>query len=196
MRIVDSVVEATGEVGIALFGCSAEIERSIVRDNVPGALDGKRGRGINAQSQPPSLGRSQVTVRDSLVADNHDVGLLLFESDGLVERSTVRDTRPLADGSFGSFGDGLLASTGSTLTVAESTIVGSARAGVANFSANIVIAASRLECNQIQLDGEQISGPFSFDDQGGNSCSCGAESSTCKVQSASLAPPEPIVPQE
>ena len=93
--------------------------------------------------------------------------------------------------SDGSFGDGIDVFGGSfvpTVSVTRSLVRGGVRAGIANFVANVQLLDNRIGCNGIDLNGEDGSSPFVFDDQGGNVCGCETEE-PCKVLSTDLAPP-------
>jgi hypothetical protein len=78
-----------------------------------------------------------------------------------------------------------------TLTTERVHVVSNARAGIVNFSSAVRLEEVRLECNPIQLNGEDVDGPFSFENRGGNVCSCGEQIDECRVQSAHLEPPGP-----
>jgi len=81
--------------------------------------------------------------------------------------------------------------------VSGTRIEGSARAGIANFAATVVLADSELECNGIHLDGEPLTVPegtfpSSFDDLGGNRCGCGDVRTACTVLMSNLEPPSTL----
>ena len=62
-----------------------------------------------------------------------------------------------------------------------------------SFSTSLTLSASTLECNKLDLDGETLLGvPYTFTDEGGNTCGCGGETWACKVLSTALAAPPPI----
>jgi hypothetical protein len=77
-------------------------------------------------------------------------------------------------------------------TVSRSLIEGNARAGLAGFSAVVVLQDTTLSCNPIDLAGETVAGAsLRFDDLGGNRCGCG-QSDGCQLLSSMLAPPVPL----
>ncbi len=188
--ITASLVDGNQEAGVAIFACDADIDATIVRNTRPRSADSTRGRGINVQSVD-SGERGQVWIGNSVVAQNHGIGILAFESDVTVDHSLVRHTAPLPDGRFG---DGLLAMHDATLGIANTVIVSNARAGIANFGSTVQLQQARFECNPIQLNGEQMDLPFLFSDAGGNTCGCAQQVGDCQVQSTQLEPPGTVDP--
>ena len=100
----------------------------------------------------------------------------------------------------GAFGDGILVQTypgepRATATVDRSRIERSARAGIANFGADIQLGDTTLECNPIDLDGEPSgSSSYAYVDAAHNACGCESERGSCTILSEGLTPPEPLPP--
>jgi hypothetical protein len=96
----------------------------------------------------------------------------------------------------GAFGDGIAVVSGlldAPLTVRDSRVEGSARAGVSNFGATATLSGTALECNAFALDGEPyFDKSYSFADQGGSA----PQTSACVVSSAGLVPASPLPPTE
>jgi hypothetical protein len=181
-----SVVRHAVEQGVLVAAEStADLEAVVVSDIESQLGTGRRGMGIAVQA-------ASLQLRDSLVVRTRSIGVAALDSQVTVERSIVRDTDAAADGLFG---DGLVATlmeTGSIpeLSVTDSIVAGSLRAGVANFGSAVVIGRVSLECNTIHLNGEPAQGlDAAFTNLGGNWCGCGAEQVTCTQQSAALQPP-------
>jgi len=83
--------------------------------------------------------------------------------------------------------------TGITATRVESN----ARAGIANFSATVLLVSSVVQCNKIDLDGEEFTPGhlFTFDGSKGSVCGCEQNPDpTCAVLSEHLSPPSAISP--
>ena len=92
------------------------------------------------------------------------------------------------------FGDGIaVVSSGglASATITGSGITQSARAGISSFGAAVAVGGSTLSCNPNDLDGEELDGPYEFEDRGGNTCGC-KHATGCKVLSSTLAPPEAV----
>src|SRR4030095_5469171 len=87
----------------------------------------------------------------------------------------------------GNFGDGLLvqgAGVALATDIVDSYIGHSARGGISNFAAVVSTQNVELECNTIQLDGENISTwSYEYSDLGDNRCLCGEHISPCQVLS-------------
>ena len=140
LTLLDSLVRANRTGGISLASSRATIERSVIRETLAQASDKTFGVGIQATVQPGQSQGSELTLKDSVVADNRSVGILLGSSRATVERSVVRDTRAQpADKKYGQ-GFEVTVQTGqakgSELTLRDSLVVG-------NRSTGIVLVSSR-----------------------------------------------------
>ncbi|WP_437929553.1 right-handed parallel beta-helix repeat-containing protein [Sorangium sp. So ce291] len=93
------VVEQNHEMGVFVYGSDATIEATVVRAT-PRA-DGTGGRGIEVQADDNPYERGSVTVRASLVEQNHEVGVFVEGSDATIESTVVRATQPSVDGNWG-----------------------------------------------------------------------------------------------
>ncbi len=176
------------------------MEGSIVRDTLGRPSDGRMGLGVLVQ-RPGDLLEAHATgtVRASLIERNRDWGLGVTGAEATVETTLVRNTLPRDYD--GGFGDGIALTTlwfGSNNTFpARLDLTGvqietSARAGVGNFSGHVSLANSKVACNAIDLACELLEEnlAWQFEDLGGNDCSCGDETTPCKVLTNGIAPPE------
>jgi hypothetical protein len=93
LTVKNSLLANNAGLGLNIWGSSATLEGTVVRDT-QGVSGGVGGWGIYADWEDVP---AQLTVRDSLLANNGSVGLHLSGSDGTLERTTVRDTQN-ADG--------------------------------------------------------------------------------------------------
>ncbi len=195
--VLGSVVERNYEAGIFGQGVELTIDRTAVRDTQPRALDALAGRGINVQSEDaahPSL----LTMRDCLLANNHNAAAFVAGSFATIERTSFRNTA--ADVAEGLLGDGLMVinypdfAIGST-TLVDSTLEASIRAGLTSFSAHVSVGGTVFECNTIDMNGQSISTePYGFEDLSGNLCGCADSERTCQVLSSELQAPSPLDP--
>lgn len=187
VRLVHSVVEDNHEIGVFVHHSRALIEDTVVRATKPTVADQRIGRGIEVD------GLSTATIRRVLVEDSHDAGVFVSRSTLLLEASTIRGTLPSpgADG----FGDGMSIFADiepAIVTVRGTRIETSARVGIGNFGASVLLANSVLECNLIHLNGEPIAPGYAFEDAGGNACGCSSAEELCQVMSANLEVPQPV----
>ena len=120
-------------------------------------------------------------------------GILAADAHVLVEGSAIRRGVPSSGGDI--LGDGVVVVSfdlDAVLSMSRSWVEGHNRAGVSNFAATASVGESVLECNTVDLDGEETaSGAFSFTDEGNNRCGCDGQTVVCKVQSTNLSPPTP-----
>lgn len=97
----DSLVEHASEIGVFSRGAVTTVDRSVVRDTALTAAN-DFGQGINAQVQDASGRRSTLHVRLSVVERNHEFGIFVGASDGVIESSVIRGTLPrTSDGLLG-----------------------------------------------------------------------------------------------
>ncbi|KYF72882.1 hypothetical protein BE17_47960 [Sorangium cellulosum] len=191
-----SLLEQNHSHGVLVLGSDATIESTILRDTLPEESDGRFGRGIGVEWNATTHKRAKLTLRSSLVQHSHDAGVFVLASDATIEGTVVRDTQPHRDGKFG---DGIAMESDdhpNTVTVTSCVVQSNARAGISNFSGSITLASSVVQCNRIDLNGEDDEGgpPFTFDCNNRNLFGCEIPDPTCSVLSAGLTPPDPIPP--
>jgi hypothetical protein len=184
-------VERAHDVGIVVASSSALVENTVVRDTLPKLATGEHGYGIGIQR--PVLGSpfTSATLRDVLVENVIAVGVLALNAELFAERLQVIGVAVQA--SDGLYGDGIVYTALSHGDIRDSYIEGAARAGVANFGSEMSMGTTTLECNDIQLAGQDLlATPFTFTDAGDNHCGCGKQTDDCKVLSANLLPPAAV----
>jgi hypothetical protein len=179
------------------------MQRVVVRDTDARSNDGAFGRGISAQlvcalvdgvaSCDPAA-RSSLAVADSVVANSREAGISVLGSDATIERTNIQGTQARA--SDGLLGDGLLAmgyDAAAMVTVRDTRIDDSARAGVANFGATVSLQRVSVGCAAFALNAEELEGlSAAFVDSSETLCGCPEAVDSCKATSAGLEPPEPI----
>ena len=142
LTVRNSLVVGNRDIGVALYSSKAMIERTIVRDTRERASNNKFGRGIDAAIQP-GYGPSELTVRDSLVAGNREVGIALMSSKATLERTVVRDTHGQAsikeDGTGIAVGIQPDQNLSSELTVCDSLVTRNRTAGIGIFSSKATV---------------------------------------------------------
>jgi hypothetical protein len=189
------VIEQHHEDGVFVEGSDATIETTVIRSDLPDA-QGDFGRGIDIQRNPVTTERADVTVRACLIERNHDVGVYISRSSATIVDSTVRDTAPDSDGTFG---DGISLVEG-TATIQDVEITHNARAGVSSFGGQVVITGGVITCNGFDLEGEPMNNtPFSFDGSTGWRCSEKApaectELGDCHVETIGIKAPSELPP--
>lgn len=92
LDLSDSVIEGNSEVGLAVLGSTAIVESSSIRDTAPRQLDQVAGDGVAAQDYQGS--RSTITLRRSIIENNHSVGVGVLSSDATLEGCVVRANLP------------------------------------------------------------------------------------------------------
>lgn len=181
--ITGTVIDGSGQIGVFVSGSTVALEGVVVRDTEGMGIIVQRPLGVST-SFVPTATIHDTTVRRSLIA-----GVAVAGATAHIEDCTIDDTRP----KDGKFGDGISVASQDGAAQAEirsCSIENSARAGVSNFGAQVVITDTTLECSAFDLEGEKFGGvPFSFDGSMANTCGCGAATWDCKSQSAGLSPP-------
>jgi len=204
MRSTGSVagcrVERAREAGIMVAGSDATIDSCAVYDTQARELDGLIGAGVVFVRNVPVTSQGAAgSVTRTVVQEARGVGIVTLASDMTATDVIVRDT--LSQDASEDFGDGMAVS--STLLIApgywptqfditRATVERSNRVGLSTFSAPMAVADSLMDCNPIDMNGEEDDGePFSIVDLGGNVCGCTAtdELRDCQVLSTGLEPP-------
>ena len=180
-------------VGVLVVASEARIEATVVEDTQVQLLgEAFIGRGIQVENDAASKTPASATIVTSVVQRCFDIGIAVSGAEATIQGTVVRDTLPLPDGSSG---DGVtaFAEGGASIAVTASRIEGSARAAISSFGSSVELAASAMECNAIDLDGEAFEkAAYEFSDLGGNVCGCSGTSAACKVSSTGLTPPAPL----
>jgi hypothetical protein len=101
LSIADVLVERSEGGGIVVAGSLARVERAVVLDTAPDALQ-KRGWGI-ALFDVPGMPPTHAELVDSVVERSHDAGVVASATEALVDGVTIRDVvpSPLANGGIG-----------------------------------------------------------------------------------------------
>jgi hypothetical protein len=195
--VLGSVIERNTEAGIFVAAADIDVDSCAVRDTAPRLSDGRIGRGICVQSQDTHFFPSHAHIANTLVERNHEIGVFVEGSEATLEGCTVRDTREQV--AEGTFGDNVTAMTWTDagqqarVTVSGCSVEVGPRAGIANFGSEVTIRDSQLDCNGIDLNGQDSTvAAFTFLDDGGNQCGCG-EDAGCQVLTNDLVPPDPLM---
>ncbi|WP_437985174.1 right-handed parallel beta-helix repeat-containing protein [Sorangium sp. So ce117] len=155
-----SLVEQNHETGVDVSGSDATIEATVVRATQPSA-DGTGAMGILVASSPDTGERGSVTVRASLVEQNHETGVEVYGSEATIESTVVRATQPSADGTGG---QGIIVlndhNTGErgSVTVRASLVEQNHGTGVAVAGSDATIESTIVRTTQPKADGKGGSG--------------------------------------
>lgn len=134
LTVRDSLVQNNRAVGLSLQSSKGVVERTVIRDTRAQVKGNMAGYGVQVLVQPGRKQVSELTLRDSLVANNTSLAVGVFSSKATVERVLVKDTQSQpADKGYGS---GIQAAVqpgetlASTLTLRDSLITGNRNSGV------------------------------------------------------------------
>jgi hypothetical protein len=102
LTLRESLVELTVDRGLYVEGGHAAVLDTVVRDVAVLAAEGiDSGRCINVREDLATGGRGMLTLRYSLIERCHNAGVLIHDSDGVVESTLIRDVHPGAEDRFG-----------------------------------------------------------------------------------------------
>ncbi len=205
LTLEDALIDGNRNIGVAIFG-DARVSRAIVRGTTP-RPGGLYGFGLTAIPPLRDPRPGNLELDNLLVERNVSAGIVLGQSDLVLERAVVRDTATDAEGSFG---DGIALTAGyrnamgtvvvpSRATIASAIVERNARAGISVLGSALVLTNSRLRCNAVDLDVEELfdtatgaRNAVSIADRGGNDCSCGpGAAQECRAQTTGLLPVPP-----
>jgi hypothetical protein len=154
----DCLISDNREIGLAVIGSQATLERTVIRRTKPVAADGQAGIGLVA-SRFQGLTTSLI-LRDGVVAENRTCGLLLAGAEATLERVVVRNT--LAQQSDGLYGRGIETapspedSAPSSLAVRDAVLAHSHNCGVAVGGSSATL--DRVVVRDTEPDSQQVSG--------------------------------------
>jgi hypothetical protein len=138
VSLKDCLLDQNQTSGASVEFTALALERTVVRATQPTPQDSTMGRGVEVYSD---VGPSSLTLEESLVASNREVGILLSAVKSSLDRSEVRDTLPmLADLRLGV---GIKANQG-TLTLKDSLVSRSRFIGVAIMGASATLERSAI----------------------------------------------------
>jgi hypothetical protein len=190
--IRECLFQGNHRTGVFIVGSTVRLEASEIRDTQTDGM-GFYARGLNVQHDSYRGSRSTVVVRGTRIETSYEIGLFAAASDVVIEGTAIVDTFAEAEGTYG---DGLCLWSDihrGTATVVGTRVERSARAAISNFGGDMTLGGSALACQPIDLAGNpQEQNDFSFIDLGGNLCGCPEADGPCKMESATLEPPDPI----
>ena len=152
----DSLVAGNRNAGIVVQSSKATVERSVVRDTHEQFSDKKSGMGIGAITKSDHSPGSELVLRNSLVSNNRQAGIVALNSTVTVERSVVCNNRKDV---LGLYGDGLAAGKKSTLHVSDTAVESSARAGFLFDNSGGSMRRCLIRRNVFAIDLEQGANP-------------------------------------
>ncbi|MBW2454840.1 MAG: hypothetical protein JRI68_10030 [Deltaproteobacteria bacterium] len=92
LSLTTSLVEQNHDIGVYVSGSDGTVEATIVRGTLPDASDQTGGRGMSVQDDPDTGAPATLTLRASVLEQNHDLGLYVRGSAATVDASVVQAT--------------------------------------------------------------------------------------------------------
>ncbi len=150
-RIERSLIDSNIGYGVVAVGAEAEVEETAVR-RTQERPDGTAGRGVQIattmQGSPGSL-----TLRRSLIEQNHDIGVFIYGSSALIEATVVRDTETDTAGIGGegiAVGRDVDFDLPSDFTIRQSVVEGSKGVGVSVTGSGATIESTVVRATELQ----------------------------------------------
>ena len=134
VTVKDSAVVRNVGAGLVFYSGKGRVERTIVRDTLVDSSDKRAGIGIIIDTFAEGLPAS-VLVSESVIENNFELGLQVWDSTAQVDKSLIRGTKPSTGANGDNFGIGIGALsrkniTPSTLDVSDCTIDDNAMIGL------------------------------------------------------------------
>ena len=190
------VIDGASQGGLVISGSHALVDAVAVTNTQPTAT-GALGVAVSVIANYQTAASASAEMSNIVVDGTHGGGIVVGGGDLVLSDAIVRNVDKQLN--VDDFGDGIGASSTivwiptlfpTTLDVTRVTVEGVPRAGISNFGATVTVNDSLLECNPIDLDGENLDeAPFEFASGGDNDCGCAAERHECKVLTTNLEPP-------
>jgi hypothetical protein len=155
-----SVVRNNRAVGVFLTSADVTVATTVVAGTIPPDGDKKFGRGISAERDPLTTLPVALTLRDSLVVGNTDIGVFVAGASATIEGTAIRGTLPSA--ADGGHGWGLVAmayptdGTRSSLVVGSSTIADNHGLGVLVTGSDAVFESTAVRDTKPQLNNGEL----------------------------------------
>jgi hypothetical protein len=128
----DCLVEDNIATGVLVGSAEATIQRCAIVGTLPSPYHGKAGQGIQVHQGGPMPGKAKLTLKESLVAENHEINVIVSGGDAVIERCVVKDGQQLKVEAL--TGYGVQSTTHGTapgdVTVRDSVIEGNTSNGV------------------------------------------------------------------
>ena len=155
----DCIVAHSTTSGIGVANSTATLERIVVRETEPSALDQRFGVGIHVVAEDKTTSTS-ATIRDSVVHTSRSVGIHVQNATVKVDRCQVTNT--MAEMGTALYGDGISAEAenggAAFVEVADTLVQGSARAGVVFFGSEGSVDRSVVRSGVFSIVMEQGAG--------------------------------------
>lgn len=100
LTLRESLIESAANLGIVAAGAALTIERTVVRDTLPGP-GGLFGRGLSAIPHPATQTPCTVAVSSSRFERNREAGIDIAGSNVTIDATLIRDTQPGAGNASG-----------------------------------------------------------------------------------------------
>lgn len=169
----DCLIANNLEAGVAAQSAKLVLERTVIKDTRPALSTYGEGAGINAQLQQGHRLPSELTVRDSLITGSRVVGILLYSTRALVERTVVRDTLGNANTKVGGMGIQASIMIGQSipteLTLRHSLLSGNRNVGLFLWSSKGTVERSMIRDTEVDASLKMYGNGVSASTQPGQS---------------------------
>ncbi|MFO0658556.1 MAG: right-handed parallel beta-helix repeat-containing protein [Polyangiaceae bacterium] len=91
-----SLISGNHAVGLVVMGAKVDVDGTVIRNTLPQASDSQFGEGVQVLGDATSQLDTELTLTESVLDANHEVGLLLFGGKASLEASVVENTQPRA----------------------------------------------------------------------------------------------------
>ena len=175
----DSALLRNKQSGLSVINSDCEVERTLIVDTLPRVSDKNGGVGISTNTaKKPRLSRgAKLTIKDSIIARNHDIGISLVSARATLERVLIKETRGGKDTmpwGIVETGEGILAfatkenTWKSETTITDSLIKNNRVNGIRTLAASATLTRTIIQDTQPTLE-SKLTGygmQVGFDEQG------------------------------
>ena len=196
LEMTDCLVEKNYGLGVLVEGADITFTHSESSKNLPRAMDGFFGRGMQIELYQDGGytlrldgRRHDLRLPRQLRGRHHDLRCASVREAGRDHPERRRDRWTTSSATQWPF---TVRSSGPTTTLEVATVqlTNNDRAGVAAFASKVGLTSATILCNAFDLSADAVDGHVAtFQDLGGNVCGCGKTSKACVALSANLSPP-------
>ncbi|MFC1482267.1 right-handed parallel beta-helix repeat-containing protein [Myxococcota bacterium] len=157
VQVMGAVLSENHDIGMYVEGADVEIASTAVKNTMPRQSDEESGRGINVQCDSQGSGCGSLSIDESLVIGNREVGIYVGSVDTTLTSLIVTDTQGrLSDGLLGRGINGecnIVVGDCGNLSISGCLVSGNRQLGIASIGSDLNVTTSAIRDTLPDSDG-------------------------------------------